>query len=60
MVRIKSLIMLSTLLMAAVQMLAQGPNNSGTYYQQADGNKGQALKTALYEIIKEHGETDYG
>ncbi|CCX64427.1 nuclease EndA/NucM family [Prevotella sp. CAG:1058] len=60
MVRIKSLIMLSTLLMAAVQMLAQGPNNSGTYYQQADGNKGQALKTALYEIIKEHGELGYG
>lgn len=52
--------MLSTLLMAAVQMLAQGPNNSGTYYQQADGNKGQALKTALYEIIKEHGELGYG
>ena len=52
--------MLSTLLMAAVQMLAQGPNNSGTYYQQADGNKGKALKTALYEIIKEHGELGYG
>lgn len=52
--------MLSTLLMAAVQMFAQGPNNSGTYYQQADGNKGQALKTALYEIIKEHGELGYG
>ena len=52
--------MLSTLLMASVQMLAQGPNNSGTYYQQADGNKGQALKTALYEIIKEHGELGYG
>lgn len=60
MVRIKSLIMLSTLLMAAVQMFAQGPNNSGTYYQQADGNKGKALKTALYEIIKEHGELGYG
>lgn len=60
MVRIKSLIMLSTLLMAAVQMFAQGPNNSGTYYQQADGSKGQALKTALYGIIKEHGELGYG
>lgn len=60
MVRIKSLIMLSTLLMAAVQMFAQGPNDSGTYYQQADGSKGQALKTALYGIIKEHGELGYG
>lgn len=52
--------MLSTLLMAAVQMFAQGPNNSGTYYQQADGSKGQALKTALHGIIKEHGELGYG
>lgn len=52
--------MLSTLLMAAVQMFAQGPNNSGTYYQQADGSKGKALKTALYGIIKEHGELGYG
>ena len=52
--------MLSTLLMAAVQMFAQGPNDSGTYYQQADGSKGQALKTALYGIIKEHGELGYG
>ena len=30
---------------------AQGPNGSGTYYQNADGKKGAALKTALYGII---------
>ncbi|MDO5447428.1 MAG: endonuclease [Prevotellaceae bacterium] len=33
--------------------LAQGPNGSGTYYRAANGTQGQALKTALYNIIKE-------
>ena len=31
---------------------AQGPNNSGTYYSNADGKSGAALKTAMYNIIK--------
>ena len=30
---------------------AQGPNNTGTYYQAADGKKGKELKTALCAII---------
>ena len=30
---------------------AQGPNDSGTYYQAADGKKGSALKTSLCNII---------
>lgn len=30
---------------------AQGPNNTGTYYQAADGKTGSALKTAMYGII---------
>ena len=30
---------------------AQGPNDSGTYYQNADGKKGAALKTALCGVI---------
>lgn len=30
---------------------AQGPNGSGTYYRNADGKKGSALKTALCNII---------
>ena len=30
---------------------AQGPNGSGTYYRNADGKSGEALKTALYNII---------
>lgn len=31
--------------------VAQGPNGSGTYYQNADGLTGEALKTKLYTII---------
>ena len=38
---------------------AQGPNGSGTYYQSADGKKGAALKTALFNIIKNPSVTSY-
>ena len=38
---------------------AQGPNGSGTYYQNANGQKGQALKTALSKIIST-GTKDLG
>ena len=37
---------------ATVTALAQGPNDSGTYYKAADGKSGYALKTALFNIIK--------
>lgn len=30
---------------------AQGPNHTGTYYQAADGQCGEALKTAFFQII---------
>ena len=33
---------------------AQGPNETGTYYQAADGKKAQELKTALFSIISPH------
>ncbi len=39
---------------------AQGPNNSGTYYQAADGKKGKELKTALCGVIYNHTERSYG
>ena len=42
-----------------LSLFAQGPNNSGTYYQEADGLKGQALKTAMFNIIKTHKELAY-
>lgn len=39
------------LLAISSNSFAQGPNDSGTYYQAADGKKGEALKTALCAII---------
>ena len=38
---------------------AQGPNDSKTYYQAADGKSGQALKTAMFNIIKGHTKIGY-
>lgn len=45
------------LLQAVLTMLftcawAQGPNDTGEYYQPADGKSGAALKTAMFNIIK--------
>ena len=48
------------LLALSLALWAQGPNNSGTYYQAADGKKGAALKTALGEIIYNRTERSYG
>lgn len=42
-----------------LSLFAQGPNDSGTYYQEADGLKGQALKTAMFNIIKSHKVLSY-
>lgn len=42
-----------------LSLFAQGPNDSGTYYQAADGLKGQALKTAMFNIIKSHKVLSY-
>ena len=53
---------LLTLLFAGLLALgvsAQGPNNSGTYYKNANGKKGEALKTALFNIIKNPSVTSY-
>lgn len=42
-----------------LSLFAQGPNNSGTYYKSADGLKGKALKTAMFNIIKTHKQLTY-
>ena len=47
------------LFLAASPVLAQGPNDSGTYYKDADGYKGKALKTRLYGIINPHTTLSY-
>ncbi len=46
----------AVLVFASTNGFAQGPNNSGTYYKDADGKKGAALKTALCEIIRKNLE----
>ena len=47
------------LLTLSATMLAQGLSDSGTYYKDADGKKGQALKTALATIINKHKDIGY-
>ena len=49
-------IALVMLMLTSISLWAQGPNNSGTYYQNADGKQGEALKTALCGIINPHTE----
>ena len=43
-------------LLTTVNICAQGPNDSGTYYQAADGKKGAALKSALCGVIYNRDE----
>ena len=45
--------------LSAFNAYAQGPNDSGTYYQAADGKKGVELKTALCGIIYNRTERTY-
>lgn len=47
------------LLTAMTLAWAQGPNNTGTYYKNANGKSGEALKTALSAIITK-GHTKIG
>lgn len=50
---------LGLLLALVLQAFAQGANNTGTYYQSADGKKGRELKTAMWSIIKSHDQLSY-
>lgn len=52
MINKKSLCFFAAFLAIALSAMAQGPNNSGTYYQNANGKKGADLKTAMFNIIK--------
>ena len=55
----KKQIIFVMLLLSASCAWAQGPYNTGTYYQYANGKKGQSLKTALWMIIKAPDVTSY-
>ena len=48
----KKLLLTTCFMLVATVTWAQGPNESGTYYRNADGKKGAALKTALCGIIR--------
>ena len=46
-------------ILSAGAAFSQGPNNTGTYYRNADGKTGAALKTALGTIILPHAQRTY-
>ncbi len=56
----RRLLLLSLCTLAALNALAQGPNDTGNYYQPANGKKGAQLKTALFNIIKDPNTVSYG
>lgn len=59
MINKNSLLLFTVFFAIALSAQAQGPNNSGTYYQNANGKSGAALKTALYNIISPHTNVGY-
>lgn len=59
MINKKFLFLLTAFIAVSLSALAQGPNNSGTYYKNANGKKGAELKTALYNIISPHTNIGY-
>lgn len=59
MLKLKRQFSLLSLLVLVVQLFAQGPNGSGTYYSNANGQKGKSLKTALFKIISTHKDIGY-
>ena len=46
-------------LLASPVVFSQGPNDTGAYYQTADGKKGAELKTALFAVISPHTLVSY-
>ena len=54
------LLLLSFFIACGFAAWAQGPNGSGTYYQNANGKKGAALKTTMGDIIRPHTDIGYG
>ncbi len=54
--RLPSLCLTALFMLASNSVNAQGPNDSGTYYQAADGKSGAALKTALCGVIYNRDE----
>ncbi len=56
---IKFMLAVATAGLFNINAAAQGPNDSGTYYQAANGKSGAELKTALSQIIYNRTERSY-
>lgn len=50
---------MAAMMLGTCVALAQGPNNTGTYYKPADKTSGKSLKTALAEVIGDHKSISY-
>jgi endonuclease I len=55
----KTFCLFMAFILAGTVANAQGPNNSGTYYKNANGKSGAALKTALHNIISQKNNLSY-
>jgi len=55
----KNLLLFLMITLSLTPMAAQGPNNSGDYYKDANGKRGAALKTAMSSIIYSRTERTY-
>ena len=55
----KRLLSMTCLALFTLVLQAQAPNNTGTYYQKANGKKGAELKNAFFDIIKNPSVIDY-
>lgn len=55
----KRLAILTAIMAMSLTGWAQGPNDTGTYYQNANGMYGEGLKSALYRIISKHKDIGY-
>ena len=55
----KQLLSLMAAMLTAATISAQGPNDSGTYYEPANGYSGSDLKTAMHNIIADPDVVTY-
>ena len=55
----RNILIALALVLATSTAWAQGPNGSKDYYKAANGKKGQALKTAMHNIIYSHRNIGY-
>ena len=51
--------MMSLMAFISLMVWAQAPNNTGTYYIKTHGKKGEELKTAFFNVIKEPSVVSY-